>query len=362
MNEKLIVYSIPVFFLSIIVELFFNRWHLKAHPQPGRLGFGAYRFADTFCNLACGVGNQLFDPLLRIAGLFAYGALFNRGLHAFKNHEVAEWVFAFFGVDCMYYFFHRASHRSNLFWAAHVVHHQSEEYNLSVALRQPWIEKILDVPFYLPLAIVGVRPEVYVTTFTVNLLYQFFLHASFVPKLGFLEYVFNTPSHHRVHHGIDPQYIDKNYGGMLIIWDRMGGTFEEEGAVVHYGTVKPLASYNPLWANVAAWANLAKIAGQTQRFRDKVAIFFAPPEWLPDDQGGPVVVPKVSPGRRLYDPAALMSARVVAGLGLAASSVGLVVFLEKQATMSVAALTTTLFGVVLVLAFAGRALDARRDV
>ena len=361
MNEKLIALSIPVFFVSMIIELFANAAYLKAHPRPGRLGVGGYRFADSFCNLACGVGNQLFDPLLRIAGLFAYGFLYEHGLHAFNGHETGEWVFAFFGVDAMYYWFHRASHRSNLFWAAHVVHHQSEEYNLSVALRQPWIEKILDVPFYLPLAIVGLRPEVYVTTFTINLIYQFFLHASFVPKLGFLEYVFNTPSHHRVHHGIDPQYIDKNYGGMLIIWDRMGGTFEEEGDEVHYGTVKPLASYNPLWANVSAWAAMAKIAGKTQRLRDKVAIFFAPPEWLPADHGGPVVVPPVASDRRLYDPPSPMTARVFAGLGLLAASAGLLVFLEKQSAMPVAALAGTLVGVVVVMALAGRALDARRS-
>jgi alkylglycerol monooxygenase len=358
MNEKLIALSVPVFFVSMIVEFFLNRAHLAKNPEPRRLGSGAYRLADTFCNLACGIGNQLFDPVLRVAGFAAYAFCFTHGPQLFRGHETAEWVLGFIGVDFFYYWFHRGSHRVNLFWAAHAVHHQSEEYNLSVALRQPWFEKILDVPFYLPLAVVGVRPEVYMTSFTINLIYQFFLHATFVPKLGFLEYVLNTPSHHRVHHGIDPQYIDKNYGGMLIVWDRLFGSFEEEGATVHYGTVKPLSSYDPLWANLAVWAQLAKIAARTERFVDKVAIFFAPPEWLPADHGGPVVVPPVSPERRLFDPHASRGAQVLAGAALTAGTVALVWFLEVQSSLPMAALLGALAFAVLVLTVAGRALDA----
>ena len=357
MNEKLLALSIPVFVLSMLAEFFANRAHLKAHPKPGQLGQGAYRFSDTFCNLACGVGSQLFDPVLRILGLFAYGVFFAHGLNAFGGHEVVEWTVAFFAVDALYYGFHRASHRSNLFWAAHVVHHQSEEYNLGVALRQPWLEKILDVPFYLPLAFLGVRPEVFITTFTVNLLYQFFLHATFVPKLGFLEYFLNTPSHHRVHHGIDPQYIDKNYGGILIIWDRIFGTFEEEFAEVHYGTVKPLGAFDPLWANVAPWVHLARIARKTERFSDKIAIFFAPPEWLPQDHGGPVTVPPASPDRRLYDPQATLAARAGALVALVAAVVALVFFLEARTTLSLANLLVCLVAVVAVISVAGRALQ-----
>jgi alkylglycerol monooxygenase len=357
MNEKLIALSVPVFFVSMIVEFFLNRAHLTKNPEPARLGVGGYRLGDTFCNLACGIGNQLFDPVLRVAGVAAFGACYAHGLHLFEGREALEWVFAFFGVDCMYYWFHRASHRVNALWAAHAVHHQSEEYNLSVALRQPWLEKILDVPFYLPLAALGVRPEVYVTTFTVNLIYQFFLHATFVPKLGVLEYVLNTPSHHRVHHGIDPQYIDRNYGGMLIVWDRLFGSFEEEGATVHYGTVKPLASFDPLWANLSVWAKLGAIAAKTSRLRDKVAIFLAPPEWLPSDHGGPVVVPPVAPERRLFDPHASRGTTFLAAGALAASTVALVLFLDAQASLGMPTILGTLAAVVAVLTLAGRALD-----
>ena len=357
MNEKLIALSVPVFFVSMIAEFFLNRRHLSKNPQPARLGTGGYRFSDTFCNLACGIGNQLFDPVLRVGGFAAYAFMYTHGPMLFRGHGAAEWIVGFVGVDFFYYWFHRASHRVNLLWAAHAVHHQSEEYNLSVALRQPWLEKILDVPFYLPLAFLGVSPEVYMTSFTINLIYQFFLHASFVPKLGAAEYLFNTPSHHRVHHGIDPQYIDKNYGGMLIVWDRLFGSFEEERAPVHFGTVKPLASYDPLWANLAVWTQLAKIAGATGRSVDKFRIFVAPPEWLPRDHGGPVVVPPVSAARRLFDPAAPTRARILAGVALIASSGALVWFLEVQSTLPMASLVGALALAVMVLSATGRGLD-----
>jgi hypothetical protein len=172
-----------------------------------------------------------------------------------------------------------------------------------------------------------------------------------------MEYVFNTPSHHRVHHGIDPRCIDRNYGGMLIVWDRVFGSFETEGSTVHYGTVKPLASFDPLWANLALWAHLVAVARKTRRLRDKVAIFVAPPEWLPEDHGGPVVVPPVSPNRRLFDPPVSLGTSALAGAALVASTVALVLFLDAQPTLSMPAMLGTLVAVVLLLTALGRALD-----
>ncbi len=356
MNEKLIALSIPVFIGSIIVELFANRAHLRRNPEPARLGVGGYRFADTFCNLACGIGNQLTDPVLRVVGLTLYAFLQAHGGKLFENHETAEWLVAFVGVDARYYAFHRASHRVNFLWACHVVHHQSEEYNLSVALRQTWFGKLVDFPFYVPLALLGVRPEVFVTTYTANLLYQFFLHITFVPKLGCLEYVLNTPSQHRVHHGIDPQYIDRNYGGVLSIWDRIFGSFEPEGAPVHFGTVKPLGSFDPVWANLSGWAHIATVASRTRRLRDKIAIAFAPPEWLPPDLGGPIMVPAVSPSRQLFAPRTASGTAWYGVVALAGAGAVLVARYAFLKTLTGPAVAAALLGTAALLHWGGRAL------
>jgi hypothetical protein len=172
------------------------------------------------------------------------------------------------------------------------VHHQSEEYNFSVALRQSWFGQLTSWLFYVPLAIAGFPPAMFLVMTTLNTLYQFFIHTRLVGRLGPLEYVLNTPSHHRVHHGVNPRYVDRNYAGILIIWDRLFGTFEPEGDEPVYGLVKPLGSFNPLWANLHYWAQMADVARRTRRLRDKLRAFVAPPEWRPADLGGPVVVPE----------------------------------------------------------------------
>jgi hypothetical protein len=178
-------------------------------------------------------------------------------------------------------------------WAGHSVHHQSEEYNLSTALRQNWIENLLAWPFYVPLALLGFPFVMFATASTVNLLYQFWVHTRVIGKLGRAEGVLNTPSSHRVHHGIDPKYVDRNYGGMFMLWDRMYGTYQPEEEEPTYGTVKPLASFSPLWAQLEGWHRLASMTRDTGRLGDKLRVWLAPPEWRPADLGGPVVVPEV---------------------------------------------------------------------
>jgi alkylglycerol monooxygenase len=197
------------------------------------------------------------------------------------------------GVDLGYWTYHWASHRVNFLWATHSVHHQSEEYNLSTALRQNWIENLLAWPFYLPLAVLGFPLAMFATASTVNTLYQFWVHTRIIGRLGPIEGLLNTPSSHRVHHGIDPEYVDKNYGGMFMIWDRLYRTYQREEAEPHYGTVKPLESWSPLWANVHGWVRMWTMARSTSRFGDKVRVWFAPPDWQPADLGGPVIVPAI---------------------------------------------------------------------
>src|SRR5207247_5460488 len=177
--------------------------------------------------------------------------------------------------------FHRMSHEVNAFWAAHVVHHQSEEYNLAVALRQGAFQSSFSWVFYLPLAVIGFPPLLFLTVSSLDTLYQFWIHTRAIGRLGPLEWVLNTPSHHRVHHGRNPQYIDRNHAGTLIIWDRMFGTFEPEGHAVIYGVTEPIASWNPVWANFHAYRNLWADAKRAKHWWDKIRIWFMPPGWKP---------------------------------------------------------------------------------
>jgi hypothetical protein len=185
------------------------------------------------------------------------------------------------------------SHQINALWAAHIVHHQSEEYNLTVALRQSWFQSWFSWVFYLPLALIGFSPVMFLTLSAFNTLYQFWIHTRAIKSLGFLEYFLNTPAHHRVHHGSNPKYIDKNHAGTLIIWDRMFGTFQQEEEEVYYGITTPLASWNPVWANIHYWVELYQTAKQADTLTDKIKVFIKPPGWFPAKLGGYKSAPEI---------------------------------------------------------------------
>jgi sterol desaturase/sphingolipid hydroxylase (fatty acid hydroxylase superfamily) len=285
LNEKYIALAIPFFFVLIVLEGIVSRVQ------------GVRRFAlqDTITDLSCGVGEQVVLPFQKTALLAGYLFLYEKcRVTTLSTTSPLVWIALLLGVDLAYYVFHRASHRVNFIWATHVVHHQSEEYNLAVALRQSWFFKLIEWVFYLPLAVLGFDPVMFLAMTTFNTIGQFWLHTRVVGKLGPLEWVFNTPSHHRVHHGINPKYIDKNYGGLLIIWDRMFGTFKEEEEEPVYGTVKPLASFNPLWANAEYWVEIAKMSRSATTIAEKIYAWLAPPEWRPQALGGRVTIPETS--------------------------------------------------------------------
>ncbi|PKA02781.1 sterol desaturase family protein, partial [Leptospira ellisii] len=208
---------------------------------------------------------------------------------------IGVWILCFIAYDLAYYWNHRLSHEVNFLWAGHVVHHQSEEYNLTVALRQASFHGIFTWVFYLPLALVGFSPIVMILNGQLNLIYQFWIHTKTIDKLPrWFEAIFNTPSHHRVHHGINPKYIDKNHGGTLIVFDKWFGTFEPETEEPVYGTVKPLQSFNPIWANVQYWWEMIELAWRCPRWSDKFKVFFAMPGWRPTELGGQYPIPEVS--------------------------------------------------------------------
>ena len=282
---KLIVASIPLFFILIGIELLASRV----------LHRSVYAFADTLADLGCGIIEQLFSALVKTALFAAYLWIYANG-RLFELSETSWLVFGatFIAVDFFYYWFHRTSHEIGALWAAHSVHHQSEEYNLAVALRQGSFQGLFSWAFYLPLALVGVPPEVFITCSALNTLYQFWIHTRLIGKLGPVEWIFNTPSHHRVHHARNPRYIDRNHAGVLIIWDRMFGTFVEEQDEPVYGVVKPLRSVNPLWANFATWKDLFAVAARAPSFTDRGRVFLAAPGWRPAELGGPHIPPEVS--------------------------------------------------------------------
>lgn len=291
MSINPIVLSIPIFFTLIAIE-----WIADM-----RLHKGWYRTGDAFVNIGCGIVEQ-------VTGLFA--KVFTVGIYVwvyeayrFTTLEV-NWlngILLYLGVDFFYYWAHRMSHEVNLFWIGHVIHHQSEDYNLSVALRQGALQKFFTSPFFLPLAFAGFSPEWFVYILAWNTLYQFWIHTESIKKMGVLEYVLNTPSHHRVHHGRDPKYIDKNHAGSLIIWDKMFGTFQAEEEHPHYGITKVTGTFNPLLAH---WKPIEQLAQEMKplRFIDKIKILFHAPGWMPKYAGGQQYAPEVPKDYQKYNP------------------------------------------------------------
>ena len=269
MGPNYIALAIPVLFLFIFIEI-----AVAAHR-----GVRTYRFADAIADLGCGVTQRLLLLLFEAILLLSYVLFYeNARLYDLSSRPVAAFLIAFVGADFIYYCWHRASHRVNFLWAAHVVHHQSEDFNLAVALRQGVFTPITAAPFALPLAVIGIPPLVYVMAESLNTLYQFWIHTELVGRLGPLEYVFNTPSHHRVHHGRNPEYLDRNYGGVFIIWDRLFGTYVPERKKPDYGTTQPLRSFNALWAQVQPLVDLVRHSIKAPHWRDRLAVWIVPPD------------------------------------------------------------------------------------
>lgn len=276
MKIDYIALSIPVFFILIGVELIYNFYK--------KLNY--YRLNDSLSNLSQGVGQKIIEIFMKTALFFGYSYIFTHWRFFTLSDSIWIWVILFIGVDFFYYWFHRMSHEVNALWAAHIVHHQSEEYNLTVALRQSWFQSWFSWIFYLPLAFLGFNPIMFITLSAMNTLYQFWIHTRAIRTMGILEYILNTPSHHRVHHGSNPKYIDKNHAGTLIIWDRMFGTFQKEEEDVYFGITKPLNSWNPVWANLHYWHDLIHQAGASKTLSDKIQVFLRPPGWFPEYLGG----------------------------------------------------------------------------
>ena len=284
MNPNPIVLSIPIFFILIGIELIVARF---THKE-------LYRLPDAIANLSCGITSQLSGLFLRIFAIGIYQLVFQYlSILELDRTQWWYWVALFLLVDLAYYWGHRMSHEVNLFWGGHVVHHQSEDYNLSVALRQSSLQVVWTFAFNLPIALLGFETLDFVLISAFNTLYQFWIHTETIGKMGWCEYLFNTPSHHRVHHGRNPKYIDKNHAGTLIIWDKMFGTFQREEERPTYGITKPINSWNAVWANMSHYAEMGKDLKRIPKWGDRIKYLFKKPGWFPDSLGGYRAAPEV---------------------------------------------------------------------
>lgn len=232
---------------------------------------------DTWGNIALGFGSVAWNLLFGFGIGVIYGFVYELAPYKFPANAWWTWVVLFFVDDLTYYIFHRVSHESRLFWNFHVVHHSSERYNLSVAVRQSWFSGVLHWIFYAPIMLMGFAPWMFGVMHGLNLIYQFWIHTKFIGKLGPLELLLNTPSHHRVHHGVNNPYLDKNYAGVLIVWDRMFGSFAAEIEAPRYGIITPLRSYNLLRINTHAWAEMWHAIKRQPTVLKKLRCVFASP-------------------------------------------------------------------------------------
>lgn len=272
----LILYAIPFFLLLILLELGYG--HIR--------GRNTYRLNDTINSLSMGSLSRLQALVILGASTSIYEFVVTKlQLTQLSEHSTWVWISAFVLYDFAYYWKHRWGHEIALFWGSHVAHHQSEDFNLGTALRQTSID-FYGFLFYLPFFLLGYPSEVLFTVVSLNLIYQFWVHTEHVPKLGPIEWVFVTPSNHRVHHGRNAIYVDRNYGGVFIIWDRVFGTFQDELETepVYFGLRKPLNSWNPLWANVHVYWRLILDCIAVPGLRDKLLLPFRAPGWRSQGQ------------------------------------------------------------------------------
>jgi sterol desaturase/sphingolipid hydroxylase (fatty acid hydroxylase superfamily) len=272
--SRLIAFAVPAFVALLLLELALTQRRLP----PGAKG---YEKRDTWASLSMGLGNVVIAALTKSLAVGLYFAAYQ--LRFFEiGTGVAAWVLLFFAEDFCYYWFHRFHHEVRFFWAAHVNHHSSRYFNLSTALRQSWTTPLTGPIFWVPLALLGFHPFMILTAQAVSLIYQFWIHTELIERLGPLEWVLNTPSHHRVHHGANVEYLDRNYGGILIVWDRLFGSFEPERAPVDYGLTKNIRTFAPIRIAFHEWQAMFRDALRADSLREAFAFFLQPPGWSPD--------------------------------------------------------------------------------
>jgi sterol desaturase/sphingolipid hydroxylase (fatty acid hydroxylase superfamily) len=278
----LIYYAIPFFFATLGLE----RWLVsrKERKEGVDAKLAGFTTKDSLASLAMGVGFLLVDGALKLLPFAGLAWLYQFRL--FDIHPVWwSWVLLLFAEDFCYYWFHRLHHEVRTLWAAHVNHHSSTHYNLTTALRQSWTTPFTGFLFWVPLPLLGFPVEMILIQKSISLLYQYWLHTELIGKLDWFGVVFNTPSHHRVHHGRNPIYLDRNHAGIFIIWDKMFGTFEPEGEAVDYGLTKNIHTYNPVRIAFHEWVSMLEDAWHAETWRGRLGYLLRPPGWREDGTG-----------------------------------------------------------------------------
>ena len=265
------VYAIgaPIVLAMIFVEILISNWQQKNY----------YKTQDTLCTIGLLAGNIIVAFSIKglILALHFY-------LYQYKIFELSGmlplwlfWILTFVVIDLVFYIYHRMSHRIRFLWAIHLSHHSSEEMNFAVSFRQAWFGPISKIPFFMVLPLLGFDPTIIAAAGVISTLWGIVGHTQIVGRLGFIEWIFNTPSHHRVHHGSNEQYIDKNYGNLLIIWDRMFGTFEPEKEKVRFGLVNNVNTFNPTKITFMAWSSMIEDISNKRSLSEVLRIIFGPP-------------------------------------------------------------------------------------
>lgn len=268
--EDAILMAVPGFFLLIGLELWVAR----------HSGTETYRLADALCSLSIGSLSQITGFYTKVIAIAVYTLAYHfLALTDLPSDDWRVWVAAVLLYDFCYYWNHRCGHEMAILWASHVTHHSSEQYNLTTALRQSSTGFLLSWIFYLPMALIGFPPEIFVAAGLINLLYQYWIHTRHIGRLGWFDRAFASPSNHRVHHGQNDYCLDRNYGGILMLWDHLFGTFaaERKDETIVYGIRGPLASFDPLWANLHLYGALARQAANAQSWRERTALLLGPP-------------------------------------------------------------------------------------
>ena len=270
---QLLLLFAPIFFISVAFEFWVGR----------RRALSLYSVPDAISSLHLGLLSQVAEIFTKFVSIGVYSLVYHQ-FHFldFSTESIGMWIAAPIVYDFFYYWDHRFGHRVNLFWASHQVHHSSEYFNLSTAIRRSALGALFSWPFYLPMALFGFPPFAFATVGLIDILYQYWVHTELIGTLGWLDRIFVTPSNHRVHHGKNGRYIDKNFGGILILWDRLFGTYSPElvDLKIRYGTHEPLASFNPVWSNLIGYARIWHALRLAKGWSAKFAVVFGPPNTL----------------------------------------------------------------------------------
>ncbi len=350
--SQIIIFAIPVFIALTLLEYGYG---VLVHRNT-------YRLNDTLSSLSQGLLSQAVAACTPFFQIGLYSGIYH---HVYHAENLTFWssgygiALAIVLYDFCDYWLHRTSHESNLFWAAHVVHHQSQHFNFSTALRQESFYPILGSVFFIPLALLGIPPESYATAGIAVLLYQFWVHTEHIGKLGWFDRVFTSPSNHRVHHATNARYIDKNYGAIFIVWDRLFGTFEPEQEACIYGTLKPLNSWNPLQAIGSVFMDMLGNMARAGSWRDRVRFVYKSPGWAPAADPAAAAVLPASP-HTLYDPPVSKTRSLTAVLYFMFAALVALVLMWQEESLGLVQKIGLAISITVFLWLAGKMLSPRK--